>query len=157
MKYAVGIGQDSHRFAEQGGQCVMGGVVFPGVPAMEANSDGDVVLHAICNAITCISHVPILGGLAIDMCNRGITDSSKYLEAAIDTLGGWKIAHISLTVEGKRPRMQKLVDAVRESVAKLCAIDITQVGMTVTSGDHLSDFARGDGLQCFAIVTFNGE
>lgn len=154
MKYRTGMGQDSHRFMEEGGTCVIGGVPIEGVPGMEANSDGDVALHSICNAISSVTHVPILGGIANDLCRAGHTNSKVYLDHAIETLKEWSIEHIALTIEGKRPRMQKHVDAIRENIAKLCDLDADQVGLTVTSGDHLSDFARGDGLQCFAIVTF---
>ena len=153
MKYRTGIGQDSHRFKEEGGTCVIGGVPILGVPGMEANSDGDVALHAICNAISSITHVPILGGIANDLCREGHTDSRVYLDHALKTLPPWTIEHIALTVEGGRPRMQKHADAIRTQIAAYCAINLDQVGLTVTSGDNLTEFASGIGLQCFAILT----
>jgi hypothetical protein len=59
--YRSGIGQDSHRFLppDSSKPCIVGGVIFDGVPGLDADSDGDVVYHAICNAMTSLSGVPI--------------------------------------------------------------------------------------------------
>ena len=63
------IGQDSHRFEESLGKpLILGGVVFPGEPGLLANSDGDVVLHAITNAVSGITGQNILGKIADEMC-----------------------------------------------------------------------------------------
>lgn len=156
MKPRVGIGQDSHRFlpSDSSKVCVIGGVIFDDVPGLAADSDGDVVLHAICNAITSLTGVPILGKIAIDLCHKdGITDSRVYLEKALETLGSQKVVHVALTIEGKRPKFQPRIDAMRAKVAEIMSLDMTQIGMTATSGDGLTDFGCGDGLQCFCIVT----
>lgn len=152
----AGIGQDSHRFLPDGvkKKCVIAGIVFEGAPGLDADSDGDVVFHALCNAITSITHVPILGKIAIQMCKQDkITDSRLYLEKALETLKEQKIAHVSLTIEGARPRFQARVDEMRESIAKVLKMPLESVGMTVTSGDGLTSFGKGEGLQCFAILT----
>lgn len=160
MKFKVGIGQDSHRFLKEDVEkkCIIAGIVFSDAPGLSADSDGDVVLHAICNAITSITHVPILGGVAIDLCHKDkITDSKVYLEKAMETLGKHKVEHVAITIEGKRPKMQKHCDAMRKNIARLMHLNETQVGMTFTSGDGLSDFGRGDGLMCFCILTVYEE
>lgn len=152
----TGIGQDSHRFLPEDSTkpCVIGGLIFEGVPGLSADSDGDVILHAICNAITSVTHVPILGGVAIELCHKhGITDSSVYLEQALHTLGNQRIEHIALTIEGKRPRLQARNLEMRQKVANLVRLDIDQIGITATSGDGLTDFGCGEGLQCFCILT----
>ncbi len=153
----VGIGQDSHRFLKNEGKaCIVAGLAFEGAAGMDADSDGDVVFHAICNAISSVTHVPILGDVAIKMCHEeGISDSLKYLEKALETLSGSEIAHIALSIEGKRPKFQKRSDEIRESVAQACGIEVTQVGITFTSGDELTAFGRGEGLQCFCVLTIN--
>jgi 2-C-methyl-D-erythritol 2,4-cyclodiphosphate synthase len=150
----VGIGQDSHRFMEEEGKpCVVGGLVFSDAPGLDADSDGDVVLHAICNAISSVGGVPILGGVAIEMCKAGERNSRAYLEKAIETLGEMRVVHVALTIEGKRPKFQIRSEEMRENVATLIGLDISQVGITFTSGDGLTDFGKGFGLQCFCIVT----
>ena len=65
------IGQDSHRFEETPGKrLILGGVVFPGEVGLLANSDGDVVLHAITNAVSGITGRNILGRVADEMCHH---------------------------------------------------------------------------------------
>jgi 2-C-methyl-D-erythritol 2,4-cyclodiphosphate synthase len=154
--FRTGIGQDSHRFlpADSSKPCMIGGIIFEGVPGLDADSDGDVVYHALCNAISSLTGVPILGRIAVELCRKdGITDSQVYLEKALQTLQGQKIVHIAFTIEGKRPRLQEKIEQVKRKVASVCAIHEKQVGLTVTSGDGLTDFGCGEGLQCFCILT----
>lgn len=156
--YKVGLGQDSHRFlpSDSSKPCVIGGIIFEEVPGLAADSDGDIVFHAICNAVTSITHVPILGGIAIDLCHKnGITDSQVYLEKALETLiqAGYRIEHIALSIEGKRPKFEPKNQIIREKVASVLGIESSQVGLTATSGDGLTDFGCGEGLQCFCILT----
>jgi 2-C-methyl-D-erythritol 2,4-cyclodiphosphate synthase len=151
----VGIGQDSHRFLKQRGEkiCVIGGVEFPDVPGLDADSNGDVVYHALCNAITSITHVQILGDIAIKMCKRGILDSKEYLIEAKKSLGETKISHIAITIEGKRPRMQASLHQMRVNIANIFALDISSVGITCTSGNNLGDFGLGLGIQSYCILS----
>ena len=157
-KFRTGIGQDSHRFLPEDSTklCVVGGLIFEDIPGLSADSDGDVVFHAICNAITSLTHVPILGGIAIDLCHKdGITDSQVYLEKAIHTLKGQKIEHIALALEAKRPRFQPRIVEMRQNIARVMSLELSQVGITSTSGDGLTDFGLGEGLQCFCILTIS--
>ena len=159
MKYPIsrtGIGQDSHRFLtpDSSKPCIVGGIIFEGVPGLDADSDGDVVYHALCNAITSLSGVPILGGIARELCRKdGITDSQVYLERALKTLQAQKIVHIAITIEGKRPHFEEHIHTMRKNIAKVLGLRVNQVGITATSGDGLTDFGCGDGLQCFCIIT----
>lgn len=121
---------------------------------MDADSDGDVVFHAICNAISSLTHVPILGGIAIDLCrNQGVKDSRVFLDKALETLGKKRIEHIALTIEGMRPKFQKRADDIRKSVADAVSVNLDQVGITFTSGDGLTAFGRGEGMMCYCILT----
>ncbi len=152
----VGLGQDSHRFELKKGdkKCVIGGVIFEDVPGWDADSDGDIVYHAICNAISSITHVPILGKVAIQMCKEeGICDSRLFLIKAKETLEQYKIVHIALSIEAARPRLQRHIDQMRGNVAEVLDIDPHQVGITCTSGDGLTDFGKGIGGQCLCILT----
>lgn len=154
--FRTGIGRDSHRFlpTDSSKPCIIGGVIFDGVPGLDADSDGDVVFHAICNAITSLSGTPILGGIARDLCRKdGITDSQVYLEHAMQTLNHQKIVHISISIEGKRPSFESKIEDMRKKIATVLKILPNQVGITATSGDGLTDFGCGDGLQCFSMIT----
>jgi 2-C-methyl-D-erythritol 2,4-cyclodiphosphate synthase len=153
--YRTGIGQDSHRFLspDSSKPCIIAGVIFEDVPGLDADSDGDVVFHAVCNAITSLSGVPILGGIAKDLCRKdGITDSQVYLEHALKTLGPQKIVHLAITIEGKRPHFEEQIGAMRKKISRVLKILPTQVGITATSGDGLTDFGCGDGLMCFCVL-----
>lgn len=154
--YRTGIGQDSHRFlsSESTKPCMIAGMIFESVPGLDADSDGDIVYHAICNAITSLSGIPILGGVAVELCRKdGITDSQVYLERALQTLGRQKIVHVALSIEGKRPRLEEKISHMRRNIAQILNLTDKQVGITATSGDGLTDFGCGDGLQCFCILS----
>lgn len=133
---------------------MIGGLIFDGVPGLDADSDGDIVYHAICNAITSLSGVPILGGIARDLCRKdGITDSQVYLEKALQALGAQEIVHVALSIEGKRPHFEERIDQMKKKIASVLGVKTSAVGITATSGDGLTDFGCGDGLQCFCILT----
>lgn len=155
MKYRTGIGQDSHPFLRKEEKtCIVAGLEFQDAPGLDADSDGDVVFHAICNAITSLTHVPILGDIALELCHKaGITDSSIYLAKALETLGRQKIEHVALTIEGKRPKFQKRSIEIRQNISLSMNLTVDQVGVTFSSGDGLTSFGRGEGLMCFCIIT----
>ena len=154
--FKTGLGQDSHRFLRENSTkpCIIAGIVFEDTPGLDADSDGDVVFHSICNAITSITGVPILATIARDLCLKdGITDSKIYLQKALQTLKNHKISHIAISIEAKKPRFDAKIMKMRESVAKVMNLDISQVGITVTSGDGLTDFGLGEGIQVFCIIS----
>lgn len=156
----TGIGQDSHRFLppDSSKPCIVAGTIFDNAPGFNANSDGDVVFHAICNAITSLTGILILGAIADDLCLKdGITDSEVYLREAMKTLDKQKISHIAVTIEGKKPKFKDRILEMRANIARVMDLDISQVGITATSGEGLTDFGCGDGVQCFAIVTTEEE
>jgi 2-C-methyl-D-erythritol 2,4-cyclodiphosphate synthase len=156
MTVRTGIGQDSHRFMppDSSKPCILAGVIFEEAPGFNANSDGDVVFHAICNAISSLTSILILGNIADDLCLKdGITDSEVYLREAMKTLGRQQITHVAVTIEGKKPKFKNRLLEMRANIARIMDLDISQVGITATSGEGLTDFGCGDGVQAFAIVT----
>ena len=155
MRYRTGIGQDSHRFEEEDSDkpCIIAGLTFENVPGFLANSDGDVVFHALCNAITTVTGVPILGGIADTLClEQGIKDSIVYLKEALKTLKGQKIVHIAITLEGKRPHFKNRIQEMCENIGSAVGISPSQVGIMATTGEGLTGFGRGEGVQCFCII-----
>lgn len=156
MTVRTGIGQDSHRFLapDSTKPCILAGLIFEHVPGFMANSDGDVVFHAICNAISSLTGILILGALADDLCLKdGITDSEVYLIEAMKTLGSQKVTHVAITIEAKKPKFKERLLEMRENIARVMNLEVAQVGITATSGEGLTDFGCGLGVQCFAIVT----
>lgn len=156
MIVRTGLGQDSHRFLplDTTKPCVVGGVIIENSPGFNANSDGDVVFHAICNAITSLTDVLILGGIADELCLKdGITDSEVYLLKALETLGKQKISHLAVSIEGKKPKINEWRQEIRRNIARVMKIDQSQVGLTATTGEGLTDFGCGDGVQCLVVLT----
>ena len=154
--WRTGIGQAGHRFlpADSSKPCVIGGIIFEDAPGLDADSDGDVIFHAMCNAITSLSGVPILQRIARDLYRKdGITDSQVFLEKGLLSLKSQKIVHVAITLEGKRPRFEEKIDVMRDKIAHVIGVQRKQVGITFTSGEGLTDFGCGDGLQCFALIT----
>lgn len=156
--FRTGLGQDSHRFLEedQAKPLILGGVLFEDEPGLAADSDGDVVMHAICNSITSLCHVPILGKIAKELVEKdGITDSAVYLKRGLGILSdaGFEVENLSIAIEAKKPRMQAKIDQMRKTVSEIMQLQLQQVGITVTSGDGLSDFGCGEGIQCFCSLT----
>jgi 2-C-methyl-D-erythritol 2,4-cyclodiphosphate synthase len=156
LRHYCGLGQDSHRFLADGSKkiCILGGVPFKDVPGLDADSDGDVIFHSICNAITSMTHIPILGGIAGELCHKEkITDSRIYVEHALKTLGSITIHHVALALEGNRPRIQAHIDQIRKNVAFVLRLQIDQVGLTITSGNGLTKFSQGEGIQCLCMIS----
>lgn len=147
------IGQDSHRFEEHPGKpLILGGVVFPGETGLLANSDGDVVLHAVTNAVSGITGQNILGKTADEMCRAGITDSAEYLKAALGSLEG-RVVHLSISMECLRPMISPMIPQMRAKIAALLGVAPTAIGITATTGEGLTDCGRGLGIAVLCILT----
>ena len=151
------IGQDSHRFGAPQGETTirLGGIDIPFDRPIEANSDGDVVYHAITNAVSGYTGVNILGGEADKIClEQGIKDSSVYLKKALEYMKDGKLIHCSITIECLRPKLMPHIPAMKASVADILGIPVSSVGITATTGEGLTGFGKGEGIQVFAILTF---
>lgn len=155
MDIRTGIGQDSHRFESQptGKKCIIGGILFESTPALQGNSDADVVLHAITNAISGVTGINILGNIADKMCKRGITDSSMYLKKALEFLREYRINNLSVSIECKTPKISPRIEEIKISLSEILKIEKNRIGITATTGESLTAFGRGEGIQCFAVVT----
>ena len=152
----IGIGQDSHKFESKLSKkpLILGGVLIPGSPGLSGNSDADAILHALINAISGVSCVNILGKISDNLClSNGITDSKVYLKEALETLKDFQISHISISVECKKPKLEKFIEKIRTSLCKLLSVKPADIGITATSGEGLTAFGRGEGIQVFVILT----
>lgn len=159
MKVKTGLGLDSHRFVEgeSDKSFVLGGVVFDDAPALSGNSDADVILHALTDAISGVTGVTVIGATADKMCKAGVTDSKAYLAVALESLGLWQISHVSIALECLRPKIDPKVPALRESIAGLLDVEIADVCITATTGEKLNDVGRGLGIHATVIVTAVAE
>ena len=164
MMYTISaIGQDSHRFTNLSSEenhsdslrpLLLGGVEFPKEPPLEGNSDADVVLHALCRAISGITNINILGDYARRMrCNNNIMDSALYVKEAMKYLQNAKIVHASFSIECSHPIIEPRIDKMRSNIAQIIGTKIEEVCITATRGEDLTDFGRGYGIQVICIIT----
>lgn len=160
MKVKVGLGQDSHVFdlKNEDKQLILGGVLFPDDLPLKGNSDADVILHALTNSISSITNKNILGKISDDMCkNMGIVDSKEYVKEALKSFGKYEINHISISIECKTPKISPKIDEMKKSIAQLFGIDSEDIGITATSGEEMTAFGRGEGIQVLSIITATCE
>ena len=150
----VAIGQDSHRidYNNTDKKLILGGIEFEENFSMDANSDGDVVLHAITNAVSGITCKNILGEIADKMCKNGITDSEVYLKEALKYLNE-KIVHVSISIECKTPKISPRIEEMRKNIARILNIGVNSVGITATTGEGLTEFGKGEGIKVFSCLT----
>ncbi len=150
------IGQDSHAFEERSGKpLLLGGVLFENQPGLRANSDGDVIFHAIANAISGITGIPVLGPIADRLCQAGITDSAEYVAVALEHLRetGRKLTHLSISLECLRPKITPRLDELKQSIASCVGLESSCVGITATTGEGLTAFGQGLGIAVICVAT----
>lgn len=152
----VGIGQDSHRFLKEKNikDLILGGIKIDFEYGLEGNSDADVIIHSLCNAIS-----SALGGGSIstwtnEMCKNGIEDSSQYLLVILEKMKNMNcnISNISISIEAKEPKLENIIGKIKNNLSKILNIDTKRMGITATSGEGLTDFGRGLGIQALSIV-----
>lgn len=154
MTIKTGLGQDSHAFETKKNKPLMlGGVQFDHPQGLKGNSDADVILHALINAISSITGKNILGKSADKLCQQGVTDSTEYLKLALNDLNDWHIEHVAIAIECLVPKILPQLEALKSSIANLMNTDVANIGITATTGEGLSSFGRGEGIQVFSIIT----
>lgn len=153
--YRVGIGQDSHSF-DYRKPLVLGGLVIFKNNGLKAKSDGDVILHSICNALSSAIGGNSLGTWADKMCSKGITDSKEYLKYIIKKVNNknYRINNLSISIEAKTPYLSlTIIKKMKKKIIQLLKIKLEQLGITFTSGENLTSFGKGKGIQVLTIVS----
>lgn len=150
----VAIGQDSHRidYENKEKKFILGGIEFEEEYSLNGNSDADVVLHAITNAISGITCKNILGKISDEMCQNGIKDSEEYLKEALKYLNE-KIVHLSISIECKIPKISPKIEEMRKNIARILNISENSIGITATTGEGLTECGKGNGVSVFACIT----
>jgi 2-C-methyl-D-erythritol 2,4-cyclodiphosphate synthase len=156
MRVKTGLGQDSHRFDPHNKTkpLLLGGIHFADAPPLQGNSDADVVLHAVTNAISSITGVNIIGAISDKLClQQGITDSQVYLQEALRHLHHTQLTHVSIAIEAKIPKITPKINEMKLNISKLLGLTPQDIGITATSGEGLTAFGRGEGIQVLCIIT----
>lgn len=155
LAYVCGIGIDSHAFAKAKKGLNLGGFHLASESALQANSDGDVILHALINAILSALGDNSFSSFADEMCKKGITDSKLYLLVALEKMRAkkFRINNVAIALEGSRPKIDLWTDKIKMSLSELLNISTTNIGLTSTSGEGLSSFGQGLGIYCQVIIS----
>jgi 2-C-methyl-D-erythritol 2,4-cyclodiphosphate synthase len=154
MSIRIGHGYDVHRFGGDG-PIVVAGVSIPYEQGFIAHSDGDVVLHAICDAL--------LGALALgdighhfpdtDASYAGI-DSRVLLRHVKDLVQqhGYKLGNLDVSIVAQAPKMAPHIAAMRQHIADDLHAQLSQVNVKATTTEKLGFEGRKEGISCHAVV-----
>ena len=159
MKIRVGQGFDVHALVP-GRRLVIGGVEVPHERGLLGHSDGDVLLHAITDAMLGAAGLGDIGRLFPDTDARyRDADSRGLLRAAVDEVAraGWKIGNVDATVIAERPKIAPHVGAMRAAIAEDCRVDQDAVNVKGKTSEKLGYAGRGEGIAVHAVVLLLGE
>ncbi len=158
----VGIGQDSHQLrvkskgqrAKIAKNLILAGVEISQEYYCEADSDGDVVIHSLCNALSTAIGGGSLDTWAGEMYRRGITDSSKYLEVIKAKIKEQKskIINVAIMVKASRPKLEEYREKMQIRLAEILEITKNRVGIAFTTGNGLTACKKGGIIEATAVV-----
>jgi 2-C-methyl-D-erythritol 4-phosphate cytidylyltransferase/2-C-methyl-D-erythritol 2,4-cyclodiphosphate synthase len=151
----VGFGHDSHPFGP-GDPLVLGGVPIPTAPRLHGHSDGDVVLHALADALLGAAGLGDLGRLfpADERTPRGV-DSGVLLRDVVARLAerGLRAATVDVTILGARPRLGARLDDIRDTIAALLGVDGDRVNVKGSTGNLAGMEGAGRGISARVVAT----
>jgi 2-C-methyl-D-erythritol 4-phosphate cytidylyltransferase/2-C-methyl-D-erythritol 2,4-cyclodiphosphate synthase len=151
----VGFGADSHPFGPDAG-LALGGIVVAEAPRLWGHSDGDVVLHAVADALLGAAGLGDLGRQfpADARTPRGI-DSAELLGAVVERVRavGWAPASLDVTIVGARPRLGPRLDAIRDRLAALTGLPASSVNVKASTGNLSGDEGAGRSISAQAVAT----
>ena len=150
----IGQGFDAHAFRE-GGRLVLGGVGIPHDRGLAAHSDGDVLLHALCDALLGAAGLGDIGRHFPDSDPQyaGI-DSRVLLRSTVEKVAarGWRVVNVDLTLIAQAPRLSPYVDTMRGNIAADLDVDTDAVNVKATTTEGLGFTGREEGIAALAVV-----
>lgn len=150
----IGQGYDAHRFTE-GGQLVLGGVPIEFEKSLAAHSDGDVALHALCDALLGAAAMGDIGKHFpdTDQSFKGI-DSRILLRNVCAKLSaqGYAIGNVDVTIVAQRPKLAPHIDRMRATIATDLQIEIDAVNVKATTTEGMGFEGRGEGISAAAVA-----
>ena len=151
----VGVGFDVHPLVE-GRPLVLGGVDVPHERGLAGHSDGDVLTHALIDAL--------LGAASLgDIGSHFPTDDPRYEGAQSLSLlsevkgllwkGGWRVANVDATIVAEHPRLASYIADMRRAVAETLEVELGMVSIKATTSDGLGFTGRGEGIAVHAVAS----
>ena len=154
MNFRIGHGYDVHRLQE-GLQLVVGGVAIPYEKGFVAHSDGDVAIHAICDALLGAAAMGDIGLHFPDTADEFAGIDSKVLlrrVVALLTEQGYRIGNVDCTIRMQRPKLRPYIDTMRHTLADAMGVDDDQVSVKATTTEHLGFEGREEGVSVSAVA-----
>ena len=159
MEYRTGLGYDIHRL-EEGLGLTLGGVEIPHVKGCVAHSDGDVILHALCDAI--------LGALALGDIGKHFPDTDDeylgissliLLERVMQMVRqkGWRFVNADIMLLLQKPKIQPYVQTMRENIAAVIPCPTNRISIKATTTEGLGPVGHEEGVSAFATVLLERE
>ena len=158
MKIRIGQGIDFHRL-ENGLSLWLGGVSIPSDKGCVAHSDGDVLLHAICDALLGAAGLPDIGHQFPDNNPEFKNiDSKILLRRTFDKVkdSGYRVVNIDSTVCLEKPRIAPYTASMKETIAAILEIDPSDVSVKATTTEKMGFTGRGEGVVALAVALLNG-
>jgi len=160
QNFRIGLGEDSHRLISREKKdfpLVLGGIAFPDFDKVfEANSDGDVILHALCNAILSSVGAKTFDSFAGLMCKNGVTDSVHYLDESLaiatEKFPKFQIQNLVISLECLQPKLAPKHEKIVKNLAFILNLNEDQIGLTYTTGEGLTEFGKGFGVRCLVQI-----
>ena len=147
----IGIGNDIHRLIE-GRPLILGGVEIPYSKGEDAHSDGDVLVHAIIDAILGACSKGDIGTLFPPSDERyKNADSLQLLKQAVEYTGA-KIINIDSSITLEKPKLRPYISAMRERIAEVLSIDIDRVSIKAKTNEGLDETGKGNAVSAIAVV-----
>lgn len=154
MDFRIGHGYDVHALAE-GLPLVLGGVEIAHTKGCVAHSDGDVVIHALCDALLGAAALGDIGLHFPDTSDefRGI-DSKILLRRVMALLRekGYEIGNVDCTIRAQRPKLRPYIDAMRTTMADAMGVDDDRVSVKATTTERLGFEGREEGISVSAVA-----
>jgi 2-C-methyl-D-erythritol 2,4-cyclodiphosphate synthase len=144
----IGIGLDAHAFSDDAA-LVLGGVDFPGERGLAGHSDGDVVAHALIDALLGAAGLGDIGELFPTGDPQWLDASSiRLLQRAYEVVrgAGWELVNADCVLIGEEPRIAPVRDAMRARLAGAMGVELERISVRATTTDELGFTGRGEGL-----------
>ena len=151
----IGFGYDSHVFTDAAKPLVLGGVLIPDSPGLKAHSDGDVLIHAVIDALFGAAALGDIGSHFPDTDGAWkAADPALLLETAMAEVraAGHQLGNLDGTVMCERPRLRPHVEAIRARLARILGIDVAQVSVKGKTNEKRDDVGAGKGIVVHAAV-----
>ena len=155
--FRVGVGYDSHRFAEGRGRPLkLGGVEIPSDAGLAGHSDADAICHAVTDAILGAAGLDDIGEMFpdTDEANRN-RDSIEMLETAVARVraGGFSVNNLDVAVVAEAPKIGPHRAKIRERLASALGIESANVSVKGKSNEGMGWIGRKEGIACIAVAT----